>query len=95
MGAKQSGMIDPAIDEHVTSLCLDNLILMLQYSITDYLKRKGERYLLEKTRLMMKKRTQGTMRLIRKALPSQINRWISKRNLFAYKLLLTKPKQTY
>jgi AcrR family transcriptional regulator len=66
--AKQSGMIDPAIDEYVTSLCLDNLILMLQYSYTtDYLKERVKIFAGENA-LDDEKMIQGTMYFIRKAL---------------------------
>jgi AcrR family transcriptional regulator len=66
--AKKTGMVDPAIDEYVTSLCLDNLILMLQYSYTtDYLKERVKIFAGENA-LDDEKMIQGTMYFIRKAL---------------------------
>ncbi len=67
--AKNEGSIDPDIDENMTAFCLDNLILVLQYSYTsDYFKERmkifvGEKAMDDDERIIL-----GMMRFIRGAL---------------------------
>ncbi|MFZ5569519.1 MAG: TetR/AcrR family transcriptional regulator [Thermodesulfobacteriota bacterium] len=67
--SKQKGLVDAAADDFVTAFCLDNLILMLQYSYTtDYYRERmkifaGEDALEDDERII-----RGMMRFIRGAL---------------------------
>lgn len=67
--SKKSGLVDPEIDEYITSLCLDNLILMLQYSYTtDYFKERLKIFAGKNALKDDEKMIQGIMYFIRKAL---------------------------
>ena len=67
--SKKSGMVDPQIEEYVTSYCLDNLILLLQYSYTtDYFRERMKIFAGENALEDDEKIIRGMMYFIRKAL---------------------------
>jgi hypothetical protein len=69
--SKKSGTIDPDIDEYITSFCLDNLILLLQYSYTtDYFRERMKIFAGEDAAENDEKIIQGMMHFIRNALSS-------------------------
>ncbi len=73
--SKKSGEVDPELDEYVTSYCLDNLILLLQYSYTtDYFRERMKIFAGEDALEDDEKIISGMMVFIRKALsPNLIN----------------------
>jgi len=67
--SKKSGEVDPKIDEYVTSYCLDNLILLLQYSYTTaYFRERMKIFAGEDALEDDEKMIRGMMYFIRKAL---------------------------
>lgn len=67
--AMEQGMVGRGVDPHVTALCLDNLILMLQYSYTsDYFKERMKIFLGPDALDDDEKMVQGLMGFIRGAL---------------------------
>jgi len=67
--AKKDGRIDETIDEYVAAYCLDNLILLLQYSyITDYFKERMKIFAGPDALENDEKIIAGMMRFIRKGL---------------------------
>ena len=73
--SKKSGTVDPKIDEYVTSYCLDNLILLLQYSYTtDYFRERMKIFAGEDALDDDEKIIRGMMYFIRKALSPVLNK---------------------
>jgi AcrR family transcriptional regulator len=69
--SKKSGTIDPDLDEYIASFCLDNLILLLQYSYTtDYFRERMKIFAGEDAADNDEKIIQGMMHFIRNALSS-------------------------
>jgi hypothetical protein len=69
--SKTTGIVDPEIDEYVASFCLDNLILLLQYSYTtDYFRERMKIFAGEDAAGDDEKMIQGIMYFIRNALSS-------------------------
>jgi len=67
--SKKTGEVDPKIEEYVTSFCLDNLILLLQYSYTtDYFRERMKIFAGEDALDNDEKIVHGMMYFIRKAL---------------------------
>lgn len=67
--AKKDGVIDPDIDEYVTSFCIDNLMVMLQFSYTsDYYRDRMKIFAGDDALENDEKIIQGMMRFIRGAL---------------------------
>jgi AcrR family transcriptional regulator len=67
--SKEQGTLDPEIDEYVTAYCLDNLILLLQYSYTtDYFRERMKIFAGEDALVNDEKVICGMMRFIRKGL---------------------------
>lgn len=67
--AKKDGIISSGLDEYVTSLCIDNLMVMLQFSYTsDYYKERMKIFAGEDALENDEKIIEGTMRFIRGAL---------------------------
>ncbi len=69
--SKKSGIVDPDMDEYIASFCLDNLILLLQYSYTtDYFRERMKIFVGEEVDDHDEKVIQGMMHFIRNALSS-------------------------
>jgi len=67
--SKTTGIVDPEIDEYVASFCLDNLILLLQYSYTtDYFRERMKIFVGDNAADHDEKIIQGIMYFIRNAL---------------------------
>lgn len=67
--AKASGSVSPETDEQLVSFCLDNLILMFQFSFTsDYYKERMKIFLGSEVADNEERMIQGVMSFIRKAL---------------------------
>lgn len=67
--SKNRGMIDPEIDEHIAAYCIDNLILLLQYSYTtNYFRERMKIFAGEDALENDEKIVQGIMKFIRKGL---------------------------
>jgi AcrR family transcriptional regulator len=70
--AKQAGLMAPDLDEQVTAFCLDNLMVMLQFSATsEYYKERLKIFAGEDAVDDDEKIIQGMMRFIRRALAPQ------------------------
>lgn len=70
--AKQAGIMAPDLDERVTAFCLDNLMVMLQFSCTsDYYKERLKIFVGEDALDDDEKIIGGMMRFIRRALAPQ------------------------
>lgn len=69
--AMDEGVIDDRMDAHMAALCIDNLILMLQYSYTsDYFKERMKIFIGPQALNDDEKIVQGMMRFIKGALAS-------------------------
>lgn len=67
--AKQKGLIDPETDEQLVSFCLDNLILMFQFSFTsDYYKERMRIFLGPEAMEDEERIIQGVIGFVKKAL---------------------------
>lgn len=67
--AKQKGVVDPDMDEHILSFCLDNLIIMYQFSFTsDYYKERMKIFLGSDIASDDEKVVQGIMKFVKKAM---------------------------
>jgi AcrR family transcriptional regulator len=75
--SKKSGKVDSGLDEYVTSYCLDNLILLLQYSYTtDYFRERMKIFAGEDALENDEKIIQGMMVFVRKALSPGSKEWV-------------------
>ncbi len=67
--SKEQGVIDPDLDEYMVAYCLDNLLLLLQYSYTtDYFRERMKIFAGEDALENDEKVVQGMMKFIRKGL---------------------------
>ena len=74
IASKQSGIVDPELDENIASFCLDNLILLLQFSYTtDYFQERMKIFAGEDAADNDEKMIQGMMRFIKNALLPRYN----------------------
>ena len=70
--AKQEGLVCKEIDEGVASFCLDNLIIMFQFSFTsDYYKKRMEIFIGNQTTKDDEDIIQGIMKFIKRALSTR------------------------
>lgn len=69
IASKQSGIVDPELDEYIASFCLDNLILLLQFSYTtEYFRERMKIFAGEDAAGNDEKMIQGIMRFVKNAL---------------------------